>query len=124
MGILIKNMNLPDKDHLILVEIDSNGDVFAAYDSGRTKLTQYKARLVPEPHGDLIDRDTIDYYEVERNGEEHYMVWKPHIDGMPTIIPASEDEIGEAQRDYQAAVDYQQYCETYEQTYDPDTGAM
>lgn len=36
----------------------------------------------------------------------------------------SEDEIDEAERDYQAATDYQQYCETYEQTYDPETGAM
>jgi len=59
MSILIKNMKLPDKDHFILVKIDSNGDVFAAYDSGRTKLTQYKVSLVPTSHGRLIDTDAV-----------------------------------------------------------------
>lgn len=33
----------------------------------------------------LIDADKIDYYKVERNGMELYMVWKGHIDNMPTI---------------------------------------
>ena len=47
---------------------------------------------LPENHGRLIDADKIDYYEVERFGELHYMVWKPHIDGQPTIVPATETE--------------------------------
>ena len=45
---------------------------------------------LPEGHGRLVDADKIDYYEVERFGEPHYMVWKPHIDGLPTIVPATE----------------------------------
>lgn len=36
----------------------------------------------------------------------------------------NENDIDEAQRDYEAAADYQQYCEMYEPTYDPDTCAM
>ena len=48
--------------------------------------------LLPENHGRLVDADKIDYYEVERFGEPHYMVWKPHIDGQPTIVPATETE--------------------------------
>ena len=47
---------------------------------------------LPENHGRLIDADKIDYYEVERFGEPHYMVWKPHIDGQPTLVPATETE--------------------------------
>lgn len=47
---------------------------------------------IPEGHGRLIDADKIDYYEVERFGEPHYMVWKPHIDGLPTIVPAERRE--------------------------------
>lgn len=47
---------------------------------------------LPEGHGRLIDADKIDYYEIERFGEPHYMVWKPHIDGLPTIVPAERRE--------------------------------
>ena len=55
MGIYISGMEMPKPGQIILVEIDENGDVFAAYDGGRTKLTQHKAVPVPE-HGDLIDK--------------------------------------------------------------------
>lgn len=54
--ILIKGMEMPKTGQIVLVEIDENGDVFAAYDGGRTKLTQHKAVPVPL-HGDLVDRD-------------------------------------------------------------------
>lgn len=80
---------------------------------------------VPEPHGRLIDADKLkSYWEPDhsRYFDADYFIHT--IDVAKAIIPASEDEIDEAQRDYQAAADYQQYCETYEQTYDPDTGAM
>lgn len=88
MSILIKNMKLPDKDHLVLVEIDSNGDVFAAYDSGRTKLTQYKASPVPEPHGRLIDKDAV----ILKDGPYEYDEWcewalRQYLDA-PIIIEA------------------------------------
>lgn len=35
-----------------------------------------------------------------------------------------EAEEGEEQREYEAAVEAAQYCEMYEPTYDPETGAM
>lgn len=57
-GIVIHGMELPDPDHICLVEVDSNGDVFAAYDGGRTKLEQYKAVPVPA-HGCVIDADAF-----------------------------------------------------------------
>lgn len=90
MSILIKNMKLPDKDHFILVKIDSNGDVFTAYDSGRTKLTQYKVSLVPTPHGRLIDTDAVSL----EDGPYEYDEWckwaLTQYQDAPTIIEAEE----------------------------------
>lgn len=40
------------------------------------------------------------------------------------FVPVEETEIDNAQREYEAAVEYQQYVEMYEPTYDPETGAM
>ena len=80
---------------------------------------------VPEPHGRLIDAEKLKSYwapDHSRYFDADYFIHT--IDVAQTIIPASEEEVDEAQRDYHAAADYQQYCETYEQTYDPETGAM
>ena len=91
-GVYIKGMEMPDKcGHCRFA---------TAFECEVTKnfITTFKVRqvdcpLVPiPPHGRLIDADEIDYYEVERNGEKHYMVWKPHIDGLPTIIPADKED--------------------------------
>lgn len=87
--ILICGMELPDKDHLVLVEIDNNGDVFAAYDGGRTKLAQYKAIAV-SPHGRLIDTDAVSL----EGGPYEYDEWckwaLEQYQDAPTIIPASK----------------------------------
>lgn len=114
MSILIKGMELPNPGQIILVEIDENGDVFAAYDGGRTKLAEYKAFPVP-PHGDLIDREKL--YEQTANWEaqalDQTLRYRPEEDrdewrwwsavlkerstfkfdvaDAPTIIPASEE---------------------------------
>lgn len=77
MSILIKGIDMPKPGQIVLFEINENGDVFAAYDGGRTKLAQYKAIHVP-PHGDLIDRDAYQY-----SGDLMY---------EPVIIPAEEEE--------------------------------
>ena len=97
MGVYINGMELPDKNHLVLVEIDSNGDVFAAYDGGRTKLVQYKAVPVP-PHGDLIDRYdlknkeiTFDHDEWNDTFHDGLLFVTNLIDNAPTTIPASEE---------------------------------
>ena len=66
-------------------------NALAQQSSGRREDCPIVCAL-PENHGRLIDADKIDYYEVERFGEPHYMVWKPHIDGQPTIVPATETE--------------------------------
>lgn len=58
MGIYISRMEMPNPGQIVLVEIDENGNVFAAYDGGRTKLAQYTAIPVP-PHGRLGDLDKL-----------------------------------------------------------------
>lgn len=97
--------------------------------------------LPPIPHGRLIDADALHklfedqwhYLQVldwnenpTAEAKQSGINWCINTmhDDVPTVIPASKEEVDEAQRDYQAAADYQQYCETYEQTYDPETGAM
>ena len=85
--VLIRGMEMPKPGQIVLVEIDENGDVFAAYDGGRTKLVQYKAVPVP-PHGDLIDRDLfIEFIKT------HYDQWfVEQLEARPTIIEAEEGE--------------------------------
>lgn len=89
MGIYLPNMEMPNPGHIVLVEIDENGDVFAAYDGGRTKLTQHKAVPVPD-HGDLIDRGELFpiYADLLDGGDVKAVVPKCVIDTAPTIIPA------------------------------------
>lgn len=93
MSVLIKGMEMPRPGHIVLVEIDENGDVFAAYDGGRTKLTQHKAIPVPQ-HGRCIDVDalikklTIDDLD-DHNGATLLMaVFLEVLKAAPTIIPA------------------------------------
>ena len=88
--------------------------------------------LVPvPPHGRLIDAS--ESIRVEFYDEEHED-WTRHdmtIDDLlsqswvdadaPTIIPA---EPSEEQRAYEAQVEAAQYCEMYEPSYDPETGAL
>ena len=88
MSILIKNMEMPNPGHIVLVEIDENGDVFAAYDGGRTKLTQHKAVSIP-PHGRLIDADALDN-TLGIEDRDNYVHWT--LEDAPTIIPAEENE--------------------------------
>lgn len=84
MSVLLEGLQFPHGNP-ITINIYRDGSWCDAYTTEDGKAIE-----VHTPHGDLIDRDTIDYYEVERNGEKHYMVWKPHIDGMPTIIEAED----------------------------------
>lgn len=88
MSVLIRGMEMPNPGHIVLVEIDENGDVFAAYDGGRTKLTQHKAIAVP-PHGRLIDADALDA-SLGIEDRDDYVHWT--LEEAPTIIPASKKE--------------------------------
>lgn len=85
-GIYIPNMEMPNPGHIVLVEIDENGDVFAAYDGGRTKLTQHKAVPVP-PHGRLIDADALDN-TLGIEDRDGWVRWT--LEDAPTIIPADQ----------------------------------
>lgn len=137
MAILINGMEIPEHcmDCPFMVSRDNDDCILqsdAANESFET-WEQMKAGCplieVPEPHGRLIDADALrdnnsSVIEINSPDGTILAIDVAIIDDAPTVIPASEDEIDEAQRDYQAAADYQQYCETYEQTYDPDTGAM
>ena len=67
------------------VQLRFKGDVVATYEG-------IKLNPLPKNHGKIIDADAIDYYEVERYGEPHYMCRKRHIDGLPTIIEADKAE--------------------------------
>ena len=103
MGVYIKGMELPKPGKLVLVEIDENGDVFAAYDGGRTKLAEYTAIPVPN-HGRLGDLDEL----AKTFREDAVDDWNKHatplnwsdafedvagmIDDAPTIIPADKEE--------------------------------
>lgn len=88
MSVLIEGMEMPKPGQIVLVEIDENGEVFAAYDGGRTKLTQHKAVSV-SPHGRLIDADKL----MKRMWDEtDCMISVPatFVRDAPTVIPASE----------------------------------
>ena len=97
MGVYIHGMEFPDQEHIVLVEVDNNGDVFAAYDGGRTKLEMYKAVSLPI-HGRLIDAE----YLIEhikacfQNGREMHSPDLTEvlamIDEIPTIIPAEDSD--------------------------------
>ena len=91
MGIYIKGMKLPKPGQIVLVEIDENGDVSAAYDGGRTKLADYKAIHIPS-HGGLIDVDALSYFPYNMDFCDGYEAdeW---VQSAPIVIPADEDEI-------------------------------
>lgn len=94
MSVYIKSMEMPKPGQIVLVEIDENGDVFAAYDGGRTKLTQYKAVHVPD-HGRLKDYDQImkEYNEwfsktESREYENMFYALYRAINDARTIVPS------------------------------------
>lgn len=96
MSIYIKGMKMPKAGQIVLVEIDENGDVFAAYDGGRTKLTQHKAVPVP-PHGRLIDADALEHIIAQFSlnweyGQGVSDCWDALL-AAPTVIEAEGDEV-------------------------------
>ena len=46
---------------------------------------------VPEPHGDLIDRDKLRAKEFIHNGDAYAVVMSRDIRNAPTVIPESEE---------------------------------
>ena len=93
MSVLIKGMEMPKPGCIILVEIDENGNVFATYDGGCTKLVQYKAVPVP-PHGNLIEKHDVfklisAFPEIDKLLPIEFM---KALYNLPTIIPAEEEK--------------------------------
>ena len=90
MGVYISGMDLPNRNSTVLVEINSDGSVYAAYDGGRTRLSEYSAIYVP-PHGRLGDLDVLrENWCLTELGTK--VVELIELDGAPTIIPADGGE--------------------------------
>lgn len=147
MDIYIPNIKLPKDEpgafKVIVIYVDTDRKLRAGCEG------THEVTVVPL-HGRLIDADALvedlkrqceevfkidavspDDFWITRDQAYNERLWKTwcesffeYLKTRETIIPESEEEVDEAQRDYQAASDYQQYCEMYEQTYDSDTGAM
>lgn len=88
MSILIKNMNIP-KDEPLLVKINPDGTVST---TARNNYKKYDAVELP-PHGDLIDYNfCLKNYELlqDDDGNPVYAVRMRDINAAPTIIEAEE----------------------------------
>ena len=135
MGLYIKDMKMPKTEsEVLIIAIKSDGSVYPVRIDGDGQPMVFPneemkncAVPVPEPHGDLIERNALfkkSEFVCTDDDEDIRAVRYSIIENAPTVIPASEEKEDTAKRDYEAAAEYQQYCEMYEQTYDPETGAM
>ena len=130
MGVYIKGMEMPKPKladmatiYNAYILVDPNGRAAIVVDNeDGLDSTEYSLVPVP-PHGRLIDAYEL-FKEMERKG------WFDNADrdkaedivlDAPTIIPADADE---ERREYDAQVEAAKYCEMYEPTYNPETGAM
>lgn len=123
MGIYLPNMEMPKNCEAC--ELAKHFDGYQENDCPFNAFSYYDCPLIPvPPHGRLIDAEKLKSYwapDHSRYFDADYFIHT--IDVAQTIIPASE-EVDESQRDYERAVEDQRYCEMYEPTYDPETGAM
>ena len=96
MGVYIEGIEIPTEEQsVITINIYSDG-VVTCYDDD----VERKAVPVP-PHGDLIDRDALEYMEMETCDTEDSFRIIERVAGRnrirkivrdaPTIIPASEE---------------------------------
>ena len=83
MGIYLPNIEMPKETTLISIGPGGTVEIHRNDDLTWVPLKE-KAVHVPEPHGDLIDRDALPKPRVE---------WEDIVNA-PTVIPASEE--GEA----------------------------
>lgn len=91
MSILIKGMEMPKEGQVIVIVIDSTGQVWLNEwpTRGYVRIDGAKAVLVP-PHGRLIDGDELAAWCTEN------YCWCPcisEIEEAPTIIPAEIENI-------------------------------
>lgn len=122
MGVYIKGIEMPKEGRLTL-QISANGAVYVVNSCSITAEMYMTDAVSVPPHGDLIDRDE----QIERAWRLNLYakeLIKMMLTTAPTIIETDGCSERELQRDYEASVEYAQYCERYEPTYDPETGAM
>ena len=125
IGIYLPNMEMPKEGSWTTVRIYPDGTCAVPNWQGDcTLIKDTKAVPVP-PYGRLIDADAflelcVDY-AVTPSDYEFCKRLEYALTKARTIIPADADE---ERREYEAAVEAAQYCEMYEPTYDPETGAM
>ena len=128
MGVYI-NMEMPT-DRPQLLWVYPNGKALTI----QSDVDPWKElQAIPvQPHGRLGDLDKLHKAAVRRSEKawgydscwyncNDRVISAFDIEIAPTIIPADADE---ERREYDAQVEAAKYCEMYEPTYDPETGAM
>ena len=99
MSVLVKNMKIPEKGHIVSLVITSEGEAICA--NSRTKIGEVIE--LPEKHGRLIDADELSKRIEEQQDTEYATNNKPRgtwkrvlelplnmISDAPTIIEAEE----------------------------------
>lgn len=76
--------------------------------------------VLPDEHGDLIDRDELKKSKVYSHERHEYIVPVAYIDWQNAAITAERKD----DADYQASVLMQEYIERYEPTYNREDGSM
>lgn len=86
--VLIHNMELPEKDGLLSINIWPNGSVTIAMDLECKPVA--RAVELP-PHGDLIDRDALGEFPFNMSFCDGYEAdeW---VQNAPAIVPASKSK--------------------------------
>ena len=114
MSIIITGLEMPTERESFNLTIKYNGTVLDT----ETDIQVAEAYELL-PHGRTIDADVLS--QMFDPDESFGAAVLEIIADTPTIIPA---EPSEEQREYEAQVEAAQYCEMYEPSYDPETGAL
>ena len=92
MSILIKGMEMPEDDDIVIC-IRTNGDVYTLdTDKDIFFINEAEACKIPTPHGRLIDAEKLPVRDVSRDYYEVMGVTEEDIDDAPTVIEAEEQE--------------------------------
>ena len=96
MGVYIKGIEMPKscRECPLATRFFDGEDVCAmlgTYVHDRDREDDCPLVPVPEPHGDLIDRDKLRAKEFIHNGDAYAVVMSRDIRNAPTVIPESEE---------------------------------
>lgn len=93
MGIYIKGIEMPTRNHEIIIRIQSDGRVL---DQWGHRLNLEPTAIPVPPHGDLIERQAVlETFSIHMNRGLHFVTIR---DTIPTIIPAEEQELWEGRK--------------------------